>query len=118
MSLTIEDLKPKNFKITIKGVELDCKPLRLSDALVISKLGDIFQNAKTASREDIEQSEKDMDAVIAKLIPDLTGVELDISSILEVLSQLMDHVEPADNKELKEKGVSFDNDPKAERTGS
>ncbi len=44
MSNTIEDLKPKPFKIVVKGVTLDSKPLRLSHALTIAKIGNVFQD--------------------------------------------------------------------------
>jgi glutamyl-tRNA reductase len=117
MSINVSDLQPKPFKITIKGIELESKPLRLSHALTVSKLGDIFQNSNKASKQEIKQAETDLDEVIADLIPDLKDIQLDITSIMELLEQLMGNIEPADNAELKEKGVKFDSDPKAERIG-
>jgi len=35
---TIADLQPKPFTVTVGGVELKCKPLRLSHALILSKM--------------------------------------------------------------------------------
>lgn len=113
MGVTVEDLKPKNFKVTVKGVELESKPLRVSHALVIAKIGNVFQDSKNASREDIKQAEADMDYVIGELIPELADVELDMTATMQLIEQLMEHVEPSDNAELKEKGVKFDSDPKA-----
>lgn len=117
MALTIDDLRPKNFKVNIKGVELECKPLRMSHTLIVSKIGDIFQNVSTSTNEQITQAQKDMDQVIADLIPELSGIELDMSATLELITQMMDQVQPDDNKELSDKGVSFDTDPKAEKIG-
>jgi len=54
MALTIEDLKPKSFTVNIKGVELQCKPLRMSHTLIISKVGEVFQNINTATRDQIK----------------------------------------------------------------
>lgn len=115
--LTIDDLKPKNFKITIKGVELESKPLKLSHGLLIARLSGIFNNLAEAKKEDIKAAEKDLEEVISELIPDLKDVPLDMSMTVELISQLMDAAQPDDNKELSDKGVSFDADPKAERIG-
>lgn len=115
MSVSIEDLKPKSFTITVKGVELECQPLRLSDALIISKVGKVFENPTDVSNEKIAEAEQDMDNVISKLIPELKDVQLDMGSTLEVITQLMSNVEPTDNKELREKGVTF-GDPKAKKS--
>lgn len=117
MSNTIEDLKPKSFNVTIDGVVLQSKPLRLSHALTIAKIGNVFQNTAEASKADIKQAEVDMDEVIAELIPELSGVDLNLKNTISLIEQLMGEIEPADNKELREKGVSFDADPKAKVTG-
>lgn len=115
--LTIEDLKPKSFKVNIKGVELECKPLRMSHTLVISKIGEIFQNIGASSKEQIKQAEADMDEVVADLIPELSGIELDMQSTLDLITEMMAHIQPADNKELNDKGVEFNTDPKVEKLG-
>lgn len=117
MSVSIEDLKPKNFTITVKGVELNCRPLKLSQALLVSKVGAVFQNTQEATRDQITQAEKDLYEVIGETIPDLKGVELDMSVLMDVITQLSESITPSDNKELKERGVKFDADPKAEMTG-
>lgn len=113
MSLSVDDLKPKSFKVNVKGVELESKPVRLSHALAIAKIGNVFQDTKAATKEEIKQAEKDMDEVVGELIPELAGVELDIGATMQLIEQLMEQVEPADNKELKKKGVEFNSDPKA-----
>lgn len=117
MSVSIEDLKPKSFAVTVKGLELTCKPLRLSHALSISKIGEVFQNPKDFKHADIKQAEADMDTVIGELIPELKDTELDITCIMELITQMMEHIQPSDNKELEEKGVKIDSDPKAGKTG-
>ena len=117
MSLTIEDLKPKKFKITIKGVEVECKPLRLSHALTISQIGEVFNNSKKTSTIELKKCEEDMDNIIGELIPELKDIELDVASILDVITQMMGTIQPTDNKYLNENEVSFDSDPKAEKIG-
>ena len=117
MPTTIEDLQPKPFTIKVKGLELECKPLRMSHALIISKVGEVFQSPKEATLQTVNQAEQDMDAVIGELIPELKGVQLDMATVLEVITQMMEHIQPSDNKELDEKGVKFDTDPKAQVTG-
>lgn len=112
MSLTIDDLKPKNFKVVVKGVELESRPLRLSHALSIAKIGNVFQDTKNATRDEIKQAEVEMDDVVSELIPELAGVQLDMGATMQLIEQLMEHIEPADNKELKDKGVKFSSDPK------
>ncbi len=118
MGLTIADLKPKDFIVTIKGVEVSCKPLRLSHALVVAKIGNVFQEAAKASRQEIKQAEKDMDDLVAELIPELMGTELDMAATMELIQQLMDNIAPSDNKELADKGVKFNSDdPKEKKIG-
>lgn len=114
MALSIDDLKPKKFKITLDGVELLCSPLRLSHALIVAKIGDVLQNPKEKTIEEIKQAEKDMDDVICELIPELKGIELDVNSIMSVVMQMTNSNNPSENQELQDKGVSFDSeDPKA-----
>lgn len=117
MGLTIEDLRPKSFKVTIKGVELGCKPPRLSHTLTIAKIGEIFKDTKSAKKEEVKQAEADMDEVIGELIPELKDFNLDMADVLELITQMMEHVKPADNKYLDKAGVKFDANPKAKKTG-
>jgi len=117
MALTIEDLRPKNFKVNIKGVEVDCKPPRLSHMLVISKVGETFQNIGKSNRDEIQQAEKDFDWVVAELVPELKDIPLDMQSVIDFITQIMEQVQPDENKELTDKGVKFDTDPKAEKIG-
>ena len=117
MSITIDDLRPKNFIISVQGLELDCKPLKMSHALIMAKLGDVFKNPKSATKDDIRQAEADLEEVIGELVPQLKGVELEMSVLMDVMTQMMEHVQPSDNRELKDKGVTFDEGPKAETAG-
>lgn len=117
MSLTIEDLQPKEKQITVNGVELTAKPLRLSHALILTQLGEIFQNPKNATIDEVKKAEQNVDAIISELIPELAGKSLEMQTTIEIISQLMSTIQPSDNAELNAKGVKFDSDPKAERTG-
>lgn len=109
---TIEDLQPKPFKITLKGVELLCAPPRLSHTLILAKVGNIFQNSKDATKDEMRQAESDINEVVGELIPDLKDVQLDMNATLELITQLMDNIQPSDNKELKENKVEVNTDPK------
>jgi hypothetical protein len=117
MALTIEDLRPKNFTINIQGVELECKPPRLSHILVISKVGEAFNNIKDLDAKQIEQTQKDFDWVLNELLVGLNGIELGMQDSIDVLTQIMQEVSPEETKELEAKGVSFGTDPKAEKIG-
>lgn len=112
MALTIDDLKPKNFKIKVKGVEIESKPPRLSHTLVISKVGETFKDIKSADRKQIEQAEKDFDWVVAELMPELKDIPLDMQAVIDIITELMEQVAPEENRELNEKGVKFNTDPK------
>lgn len=117
MALTIQDLQPKDFSIKVQGVELTCKPPRLSHVLILSKVGEVFENRKDATRQSIVQSQQDFDWVVEQLIPELKGIELDMTSSLDVIQQIMDKVTPEENNQLQESGVKFDTDPKVEKIG-
>jgi hypothetical protein len=117
MSISLSDLQPKPFKVTIRGVELECKPLRLSHALTLSKVGEVFQNPKSTTKEEVKKAEAEMDELAVELIPELAGIQLDVGSILDLISQMMVTVTPSDNKELNDKGVKLNSDPKAEKIG-
>lgn len=117
MALTLEDLQPKSFVIKIKDIELKCKPLRLSHTLILAKVGDVFQNISNATAETIEQAEKDIDKVFSDLIPELKGMQLDMQATVDVITQMMEQIQPSDNAELNRKGVKFDDDPKDQRNG-
>lgn len=115
MPIQIDDLRPKDFTIEVKGVSLKCKPLRLSHTLTLSKVGQIFQEGK-ASRQEIIEAENDLDWVLKEIIPELGDQKLDISSTMKIIEQLMETIQPSDNKELEKQGVTF-SDPKDEVTG-
>ena len=114
MSVQVSDLIPKPFTVKIKGVELECKPLRLSHILTVTKIGKTFQSVETASRSEIKTAERDFDELVAELIPELKDIELDAGSSTELIQQLVESVEPEDNKELKANGVQLNTDPKAQ----
>lgn len=117
MSINISDLQPKPFNINVEGVELECQPPRLSHVLMMSKIGAVFQDATKATTADIKQAETDMNSIIAELIPALKDTQLSVNATLSIITQLMEQVQPADNKELNDKGVSFGADPKETTTG-
>lgn len=114
---TIDDLQPKNFNIEIRGVVLESKPLRLSHALSLNKLGEIFKNPTEMSKAKVSQAEQELDEVIGELIPELKGKQLDLQTTLELLTKLIETISPDDNKELSAAGVEMNADPKAERIG-
>lgn len=118
MSASIQDLQPKEFDITIKGVKLRCKPLRVSHALVVTKLGDIFSNPKDYNTKQIRQAQADLDEVIGDLVPELKGIELGYEETAELIGQMMDGTQPEDDAKLKEAGVEFEvSDPKVQGGG-
>lgn len=117
---SVEDLRPKEFKIELKGVTLTCKPMRLSHALVVAKVADVLQNPAESTKQTIQSAEKDMDEIIAELIPELSGVELDMMDTIELITKLTDNSQPSDNQFLEKAGVKV-GDPKVtaktEQTG-
>lgn len=117
MALTIDDLIVKDTIIEVEGVKLNCKPPKMSHLLVLNKIGEGFKNIANLSREEIISLENDFEWVINDLIPELSGKVLQIQVMLDVITQIMEQVEPEENKELAEKGVKFDTDPKAEKIG-
>lgn len=110
---SVEDLRPQPFKITIRGVELECKPLRMEHGLLISKIASVFSKGENATREDIVTAQKDFDYVVSSLIPELKDVELNIDDSLAVIEQMQTGSEPSDDQYLKEQGVQL-GDPKVQ----
>jgi len=113
---SIEDLRPQKFKVTIRGVDLNCSPLRLSHALIVAKIGDVFQSPKEATKESIIQAQKDMDEVINELIPELEGVELNMTDTIDLITQMTSNTQPEDNQYLNKAGVKFDAEKKTKVT--
>lgn len=117
MSLTIDDLQPKEIKVKIGDLEMTSKPLRLSHTLILTQLGEIFQNPKNSTFEEIKNAENNVDSILSDLIPELAGKKLDAGTTIDIISQLINTVQPSDNAELNAKGVKFDSDPKAGTIG-
>lgn len=115
MALKISDLQPKPFTVKLGEQETECAPLKLRHIFILNKLGSVFQNPETATREQIEEAEADFNYVVADLIPELKDVNLPIDMMMDLITQMMETVNPTENKELAEKGVSFDTNPKAEK---
>lgn len=116
MSVSINDLQPKKFKIEIKGVELEVEPLNLSQMLIVASAGKIFQ-AESPTKQQIINAGNDMQEILDEVIPELKGKKLDGQTTLDLIGKIMNSVEPDDNKELNERGVKFDVDPKAGKIG-
>ena len=113
---TLDDLRPKKFQVTVRGVNLQCSPLRLSHALIIAKIGQVLENPKEAKTEDIRKAEADLDAIIIELIPELKDIKLDMMDSVELITQMSDGITPEDNKFLEDQGVKFDDGLKAPTT--
>lgn len=113
MSVSIDDLKPKTFKVIVNDVELVCQPVRMKHALILAKVGNTFENASNASDSDIDKAQEQVDKVFGELIPEINGMDLDMQVTMSILEQIMEHIAPDDNKELSEKGVSLGKSPKA-----
>ena len=116
MSLSLEDLRPKNFTITIQGVELECKPLKLSHTLTMASISDIFSNLKDSTPESIERADKEIQSLIADIIPSL-NFELDGATTMEIITELVNSTTPSDVEYLNKNGVKLDASPKAEKVG-
>lgn len=114
---TLDDLKPKPFKVSLKGHEFECKPLRLSHTLTVSRLAELFNDSGKITMKSAKAAEKDLDELIADLIPELTGVQLDLNDSMHLLTQMVNSVEPEESKELSEANVQFDTEKKVERDG-
>jgi len=115
MALTIDDLKPKNFTITIKDVEIECIPLKVSHVMLLQKVGLIFSDVKNATTQQIKDAETDLYSIIEEVSPTLKDAQLDFNSVFEYIEQLMAGVETSETKEIKSSGVTFTKDPKAEK---
>lgn len=118
MALNISDLQPKPFTVTLGEQTTECQPLKLRHIFILNKLGTVFQNPDTATREQIEEAEADFNYVVGDLIPELKDVSLPIDMMMDLITQMMETVNPTENKELADKGVSFDADPKAQKSES
>lgn len=111
----MNDLQPKPFKVKIQDRTYLCKPPRLSHRLIIGRvqplfkaMADLEQGKQTdIPAEDLLKYEEDIDVMIQSLIPELKGVTLDIIDLAEILGQIMDHMLPADSKELKDANVDM-----------
>jgi hypothetical protein len=111
---TLNDLQPQKFTVEIRGVILQCSPLRLSHALIISKIGKVLQEPENVSVAEIKQAERDMDEVINELIPELKTVHLDMMDTVSLITQMAEGITPEDSKFLDEQGVKFDDGLKAQ----
>lgn len=117
MSINLDDLKPKPFKIKLKGHELTSQPIRLAHALTMMKLGPVLEAPTDYTNEKLKESANELQALFVELIPELEGIELDITLTSDLIQQLMDNIQPSDNQELKEQGVKVTSDPKVPRSG-
>jgi len=117
MALTIDDLKPKPFTVNIRGVEVECKPLKLSHTLELTKIGRIFEAPEDYAKTDYKNAETDFQKMVTELMPELKDIEVDAKLAQPILEQMLDSIEPTDSKALKEAGVKFDKDPKVPKTG-
>lgn len=117
MGVTIDDLRPKDFEIEVKGLSLKAKPPTLAHMLILSNISSVFQDPTQYTSKQLKQTEQDLNEVIADVVPELKGVQLDYEIVLQLIEKLMNQVQPDDNKELEDKGVKIDTDPKAEKIG-
>jgi hypothetical protein len=113
MSVSINDLQPQPFTVKIKGQEIQSQPLQLKHALVLAKMGSIFQDPAKATGEQIESAQADITKVFNELMPDLVGVTLDMQMTMEIMTQVMNQIDPEDNKELEKHKIKLNADPKA-----
>jgi hypothetical protein len=85
--------------------------------LIMTKVGEVMQNSKTATKQDIKDAEVNIDEVVHELIPALIDIQLDASLLLDLIPQIMEHIAPSDNEYLDKNGVKVDESPKVEKAG-
>lgn len=113
----INDLLPKEKTITVQGVELTVKPMRLRHALHLSKIADVFTNHEKYKAADIDEADKLIHEIVGELIPQLAGKELSFDLVGKLVGEMLNTVAPSDTRELDERGVKLDTDPKARGNG-
>jgi len=117
MSLSIDDLRPKNFTITVKGVELECLPLKLSHTLTIASIGNVFENISGMTYESSKKLDTDIRRLIDEVIPSLQDKEIDGMTMMDIITKIGEGSMPSDVEFLDKNGVELNVDPKAEKAG-
>lgn len=120
MSVGLNDLQPKPFKVKIRDQEYNCNPIKLSHRLIIGRIQPLFTAMESmANEQEVEISsdkimelENDLDNLIGSLIPELKNITLNIEDLAELLTQIMESTIPEEAKELKEMNVEVSKDPK------
>lgn len=121
MSVTANDLQPKQYKITVQGKDYIGKPLRMSHRLILTRLTPFFkqfENASTGKEINLNATqllefENEIDVFIQDILPSLSGVTLSFEDISEILVQVMNSIMPEESKQLAEAKVEVQTDLKA-----
>jgi hypothetical protein len=113
MGVSLSDLSPQPFNVTIRGHEIQVQPPSLKHAMKLAKYGSVLENPREMTDKDIEQSDAAIREVIGELAPDLKGAELDFQTVMHIVSIIMGESEPDDNQELNRNNVKINTDPKA-----
>lgn len=109
--LDLDALVPPSVTIKFGGQEIEVKPPKTNEVFRLGFLGQKLSNAQDLNDAELEKIVTDINSLIAKCIPELTGKDLNTTQLLRLVQIISDMATPPDVTQLKDKGVT-PTDPK------
>jgi hypothetical protein len=116
--IDLDALTPQKAILKFQGNEITVDPPTVGAALKLAaaaqRMADLKDNAADIKPDELDSALDDIKEKIDVIIPELKGHELNMEQLLVVTRAISDMLIPKDAKELKERGISVDSDPKAD----
>jgi hypothetical protein len=112
--IDLDALQPQPAIIKFKNKEITLNPPTTGDVLKLGEVAQKLQDIGELDADAVDATVQEVTNQVYKIIPDLAGEVLSTAQLLTLIKAISDMAIPPDAKELQERGITVDTDPKAE----
>jgi hypothetical protein len=111
--IDLDALQPEAAIIKFNGEEITLNPPKTGDVLTLGQYATKLATLEGLTPDEVNAVIETITQLIYKIVPALNNAPLNTTQLLVLVKAISDMAIPPDAKELLERGISVDSDPKA-----
>lgn len=111
--IDLDALQPKPVIIKFNGQEITLNPPKTGDILKLGESAAKLQTISDKTPAEINTLIEEVTSAVYIIVPELTGQALNSQQLLALIKAISEMAIPPDAKELAQRGITVDGDPKA-----
>jgi hypothetical protein len=104
--IDLNELVPQARYIKIQDKQIEIKPPKLINLLVLGSLGQKMQDVAGLTADEAGQLTDDLTREVKNCVPELDAIELNVQQLLKLVEIISEMGTPSATKELEKRGIS------------